>query len=313
MTIRTYRPEDCPVLARLFYDTVHTVNAKDYAPAQLDAWADGNVDLGKWNESFLAHHTLVAEVDGVIAGFGDMAADGYLDRLYVHKDYQGRGIAAALCDGLEKTSQSGEFTVHASITARPFFEKRGYAVEKEQQVERHGVLLTNFVMRKKRKTLYLIGGAMGVGKTTVCRELKRLLPGSVLLDGDWCWDMHPFTVTEETKAMVMDNICHCLNNFLKCSALENVVFCWVMDRQEILDDILSRLDLTDCRVISVSLTCTPEALRCRLQKDIDAGLRTADILGRSAARLPHYECLNTEKLDTTGKTAKEIARLLAGR
>lgn len=64
------------------------------------------------------------------------------------------------------------------------------------------------------KVLYLIGGTMGVGKTTVCRELNARLPNSVFLDGDWCWCMDPFRVNDETKAMVMDNICHLLNNFL---------------------------------------------------------------------------------------------------
>ena len=73
------------------------------------------------------------------------------------------------------------------------------------------------------KNLYLIGGAMGVGKTTVCRRLKKDLPNSVFLDGDWCWDADPFLITEETKAMVMDNICFLLNNFLRCSAYENII------------------------------------------------------------------------------------------
>ena len=70
------------------------------------------------------------------------------------------------------------------------------------------------------KKLYLIGGPMGVGKTAVGQALKRMLPNSVFLDGDWCWDANPFQVTEETKAMVMDNICHLLNNFLRCTAYE---------------------------------------------------------------------------------------------
>ena len=68
------------------------------------------------------------------------------------------------------------------------------------------------------KTLYLIGGTMGVGKTTVSQQLKKDLANSVFLDGDWCWDADPFQVTDETKDMVMDNICYLLNNFLHCSA-----------------------------------------------------------------------------------------------
>lgn len=143
MTLRPYRSDDCPALAKLFYDTVHTVNARDYTPEQMDAWADGQVDLASWDASFLAHTTLVAEEEGIIVGFADLADDGYLDRLYVHKDRQGRGVATALCDALP-----GAKLTHASLTARPFFERRGWQVVKEQQVERRGVLLTNFVMKR---------------------------------------------------------------------------------------------------------------------------------------------------------------------
>ena len=150
MFLRDYESRDCPALARLFYETVHTVNRRDYTQSQVDAWATGTVDLAAWDASFTAHHTLVAEEDGVILGFADMASDGYLDRLYVHKDHQGRGIATALCDALEAASAAARFITHASLTARLFFEKRGYRVVKAQQVERRGVFLTNFVMEKMR-------------------------------------------------------------------------------------------------------------------------------------------------------------------
>lgn len=151
MILRQYMETDCAELARLFYDTVHTVNAKDYTREQLDAWATNRVNLEAWNESFQAHHTVVAEMDGKIVGFGDMDETGYLDRLYVHKDYQRRGVATAICDALEQNTKAAEFTTHASITARPFFEKRGYTARREQQVERRGVLLINFVMHKNRE------------------------------------------------------------------------------------------------------------------------------------------------------------------
>ena len=149
------------------------------------------------------------------------------------------------------------------------------------------------------KTLYLIGGTMGVGKTTVSQLMKNLLPRSVFLDGDWCWDAHPFQVTEETKAMVMDNICHLLNNFLHCTAYEHVIFCWVMHEQAIVDDILARLDTENCRVLSISLLATEKALAERLQKDVDAGLRAPDIISRSLQRLPLYEKLDTVKIDVS--------------
>lgn len=149
MKIRKYQIEDCKELSKLFYDTVHSVNAKDYTSEQLDVWATGRVDLDLWNRTFLDHYTLVATDGAEIVGFGDIDTTGYLDRLYVHKDFQRRGIATALCNELEQ-AVIGTITVHASITARLFFENRGYVVVKEQQVERQGILLKNFVMEKQR-------------------------------------------------------------------------------------------------------------------------------------------------------------------
>ena len=148
VSIRNYTSKDCPLLAQLFYDTVHTINARDYSPEQLQAWAPGLPDLEQWDRSFMEHTTYVAEAEGIVAGFGDMDGTGYLDRLYVHKDYQGKGIATALCDRLESAVQ-GRIVTHASVTAKPFFEKRGYRTVKEQQVERRGILLTNYVMEKQ--------------------------------------------------------------------------------------------------------------------------------------------------------------------
>lgn len=149
MEIREYQQSDCEILAELFYNTVHTVNAKDYTKEQLDVWATGTVDLEKWNQSLQGHDSVVAVEDEMIVGFGDIDRTGYLDRLYVHADYQGKGIATAICNRLEQTVQ-GNIVTHASITARPFFEKRGYKVVKEQQVERQGIFLMNYVMEKTR-------------------------------------------------------------------------------------------------------------------------------------------------------------------
>ena len=147
MILRKYQPADCKALTELFYDTVHTVNAADYTEEQLNSWAAGNADLEEWNRSLLESYSLVAVKDDVIIGFGNISETGYLDRLFVHKDYQRIGVATAICDKLEEAVQ-GKIVTHASITARPFFEKRGYSVIKEQQVERQGIVLENFIMEK---------------------------------------------------------------------------------------------------------------------------------------------------------------------
>lgn len=149
MFIRKYESSDCKELAELFYNTVHTINAKDYTKEQLDAWASGQVDLEKWDQSFQEHFTVVAVENGIIMGFGDIDTTGYFDRLYIHKNNQRKGIATAICDQLESKVQ-GKIVTHASVTAKPFFEKRGYKVLKEQQVVRKEIFLKNYVMEKNQ-------------------------------------------------------------------------------------------------------------------------------------------------------------------
>ncbi|MBS5702705.1 MAG: GNAT family N-acetyltransferase [Butyricicoccus pullicaecorum] len=149
MVIREYQPADCKELTELFYNTVHTINAKDYTKEQLDVWATGHVDLEKWNQSLQEHYSVVAVENKIIVGFGDIDKTGYLDRLFVHANYQGKRIATAICNQLESYVQ-GDIITHASTTARPFFKKRGYKVIIEQQVKRQGVILVNYVMKKGR-------------------------------------------------------------------------------------------------------------------------------------------------------------------
>ncbi|MCC0638647.1 MULTISPECIES: AAA family ATPase [unclassified Clostridioides] len=156
------------------------------------------------------------------------------------------------------------------------------------------------------KNIYIIGGTMGVGKTTVCQSLKLILKNSVFLDGDWCWDMHPFQITVETKKMVLSNICSLLNNFIKCSTFENIIFCWVMHEQSIIDTIISCLDISDCRVINISLICDETVLRKRLKTDGEEGLRFTDVIERSVNYLPMYEILATTKINVSNKSVKEI-------
>ena len=157
------------------------------------------------------------------------------------------------------------------------------------------------------KTFYMIGGPMGVGKSTVSREMMQVLPRCAFLDGDWCWTMQPFIVTDETKAVVLDNIIHTLTNFLRCSEFENVVFCWVMHQQQIVDGILSRLPLESVRVVNVSLICTPEVLMERIRRDIAAGLRDESTIVRALSYLPLYDAVQSVKLDTTALSAAETA------
>lgn len=161
------------------------------------------------------------------------------------------------------------------------------------------------------KNLYLIGGAMGVGKTTVAKRLKFILPDSVLLDGDNLWDMQPFAVTDDTKKCVISNIVACLSNFLACPQFKNIIFCWVMHEQYIIDAVLSALDLSDVRLINVSLICRPRTLARRIGRDVRRGARERGVKQRALSYLPLYAGLATAKVETDGLKPAEVAKIIS--
>lgn len=148
MIIKEYENKYCKDIIKLFYDTVHYVNSKDYTKEQLNVWATGNEDATAWDLSFNEHITYVALIDNMVVGFGDIDTNGYLDRLYVHKDFQGKGVGTALCNKLEASVNSSSITTFASITALPFFMNRGYKVVRENIVNRNGISLNNYFMKK---------------------------------------------------------------------------------------------------------------------------------------------------------------------
>lgn len=157
------------------------------------------------------------------------------------------------------------------------------------------------------KKLIIVNGTMGVGKSTVCRQLLNDLTPSVYLDGDWCWNMNPFVVSEENKAMVLNNIAFLLNSFLKNSGYEYILFCWVIHEEGIFAEILRRLDTKDYKLYKFTLTCTEKALRERITRDIESGVRQTEVIGRSVARLPLYSGMDTIKVDVSGITALQAA------
>jgi putative acetyltransferase len=153
MIMRPFNPSDLELILQLFQEVVHSVGAKYYNPEQVGAWAPkGKLDKDKWLQSLSEHITYVVETDGKIVGFGDMTHSGHIDRMYVHKNYQGRGIALAIFRKLEEEARKmglSELTTEASIMAKPLAEGQGFEVVKEQRKIHRGVEFVNYMMRKK--------------------------------------------------------------------------------------------------------------------------------------------------------------------
>lgn len=147
--IKKYEDSNCIDTIKLFHDTVHTINKKDYIKEQLDVWAPESIDIKNWHDSIIKNFSIVAFMNETLVGFGDIAADGYLNRIYVHKNFQNFGIGSTICNELEEAFKKKKITTHASITAKSFFANRGYKTIKEQEIERSGVKLKNYIMEKK--------------------------------------------------------------------------------------------------------------------------------------------------------------------
>ncbi len=158
------------------------------------------------------------------------------------------------------------------------------------------------------KHVYLIGGPMGIGKSTICNQLNQDLDHSVFLDGDWCWNMDPFVVNQDTKNMVLNNITHCLNNFIHTPGIENIIFCWVMHKQDIIDKIIQKLDTEGVDIHLISLICEKEELIKRMLID----RRDNQTIRKSLQYLELYKDLDTQKIDVTTldvqKTIDKIKR-----
>ena len=149
MTIRRYFPEDAPALAALFARTVRAVNAADYSPEQVEAWVAGVHDFVPWRERLGRATTLVAEHAHGVAGFATLESGGYLDLLFVDPAHLRNGVATRLLAALIAHPNSiglRRIETEASITARPFFERQGFRVVREQEVEQRGVKFRNFLM-----------------------------------------------------------------------------------------------------------------------------------------------------------------------
>ncbi|MBO0695247.1 MAG: GNAT family N-acetyltransferase [Verrucomicrobia bacterium] len=150
--IRRATPDDALAIATLYHDTVKKINSRHYAPAQIQAWAGATPDPQKWLERQTTRTTFVDEQDGIIRGFAELENNGHIGAVYVHADYQRKGIASALLKKVEEEAVARGancLLTDASVTARPFFAKHGFEIVATQDVEYRGQIFRNYRMCKQ--------------------------------------------------------------------------------------------------------------------------------------------------------------------
>ncbi|MGB0346667.1 MAG: GNAT family N-acetyltransferase [Balneolaceae bacterium] len=151
ITTRRTAPEDLEELQALFVDTIRATCSNDYNKDQINAWTASVENIDRWNRLISHQYSIVAEIDNKIVGLAALDDPEYLDFLYVHKDYQRRGIANVLFDELKLESlHQGHYKLisDVSITAKQFFESKGFEVVKENKKEIRGVEITNYRMKE---------------------------------------------------------------------------------------------------------------------------------------------------------------------
>lgn len=151
IAIRPYKADDLDEVVDVFQRSVREVACQHYSLEQIAVWAPDPPDRGAWGVRLAGDGVFVAVQGQEIAGFTRVDDRGHIDLMFVHPAFQRCGVASSLFDVVVRwVSERGisSLSADASMTARPFFERAGFSVVRPQEVERQGVRLQNFVMRR---------------------------------------------------------------------------------------------------------------------------------------------------------------------
>jgi putative acetyltransferase len=155
MKVRLFDLQDTEQIARLFHETVREINIRDYSSSQVEAWAPDDLHFRNWAKVCSERYTYVAEDGDVIAGFGELEANGHIGCFYCHKNYQRQGAGSQIYRAIQAKAlelRIERLFTEASITAKPFFLQMGFSVIKEQQIECRGATFINYAMEKCLKS-----------------------------------------------------------------------------------------------------------------------------------------------------------------
>lgn len=178
ITIRDYKTEDAQALADIYYNTIHQINIRDYSESQVDAWAPPtSLNVEAWKKKWEKLKPFIAVVDNMVVGFVEFEPNGHIDCFYCHHDWIGKGVGSALMKAVISSAKKQNITrifVEVSITAKPFFEGKGFRVVKQQTIVRRGIELTNFVMEMIKENSIEIVKAT-VGQLPILANLLELM------------------------------------------------------------------------------------------------------------------------------------------
>ena len=164
MIIRRFTEQDAQAVSELIVTTIRISNTRDYSAEMMEELVKTEtpehvLQRASWT------HFYVAEEAGQIVGCGAIGPywgkedESSLFTIFVHPEWQGKGIGRAIVETLEKDEygiRANRIEIPASITGLPFYRKMGYdfkdgkdTVDEEQlyRLEKQIELLMDFIKK----------------------------------------------------------------------------------------------------------------------------------------------------------------------
>ena len=160
------------------------------------------------------------------------------------------------------------------------------------------------------KSLIILNGPMGAGKSTVGQLMFERINQSAFIDGDWCLNLHPFIGNAETRTMAVRNILSLVHNYYDCTACDTIILVWLIDRMEVYHRIIEGLEELDLEIKTYTLICSESALIKRWKLDTDCKWRTDHWLQQSLKSLPFFRQFPSRQIETDNLRADKVTDLI---
>jgi len=151
VALRPYLPVDARRCAEIFRSSIEELAGEDYDEEQREAWASRADDEQAFGARLAEALTLLAVIDGGIAGFASLKGGEQIDMLFVDPEFARHGVGQTLVDALTRLAQTRgakRLSVDASDTARRLFDRQGFTAQKRNLVRIGDQWLANTTMTK---------------------------------------------------------------------------------------------------------------------------------------------------------------------
>ncbi len=157
------------------------------------------------------------------------------------------------------------------------------------------------------KNLLFLCGPNGIGKTTICKEIVRILPNCAYVDSDPCRAMNPFVLNDDTIPTVSQNIGDMILNYFNCPIVQTVIFSYGFHgrRREVFENVMNQISVSDYLFKPYLLWCAKDEHIRRMHMDNRSAERIERALSQSRKA---FDGLPYPRIDITDWTAEQAAR-----